>query len=119
MALRIMIVEDEPITAMGIQDILRRAGHEVVGRAASKAEAFALAAKSKPHVAVVDVMLDGKDVGVDVAEALGARHGIRVLFLTASPSFRVRAMAIDPEPLGYVMKPHSKEDILEPLQTAE
>ena len=112
MPLRILIVEDEALIALDLQEMLEDAGHKVVGHAVSMEEALRLAAKAKPDVALVDVGLKGEGNGLDTAEALGSRFRIPALFLTGSTDFRVRAMALDVEPLGYVVKPYLPDDIL-------
>lgn len=116
-SLRVMIVEDEAIIALDVTSILEEAGYKVVGQAVSMDEALALAAKTKPQIAIMDVSLGASGSGIEVATALGEVHQIPVLFLTGSDAFRVRAMALDIQPLGYVMKPYLPEDILQALQS--
>lgn len=115
MPLRILIVEDEHLIALDLQEVLESAGHTVVGHAVSMEDALKLAAKAKPDVALVDVGLKGEGNGLDTATALGARYRIPTLFLTGNADFRVRAMALDVEPLGYVMKPYMPDDVLSAL----
>lgn len=115
MPLRILIVEDEKMIALDLQDVLEEAGHQVVGHATNMADALAIVSVHKPHLAVIDIELDGEGNGLDVAQSLGADHGIPALFLTGRPDFLVRAMALDVEPLGYVSKPYRRGDILAAL----
>ena len=77
---RILIVEDEPILAISLQDILEGLGYEVVGPALRVAPALALAAEAAIDGAILDVnMGDGDSYGV--AAALGGR-GIPYVFAT-------------------------------------
>ena len=70
--MRILIVEDEALIAMALADGLEDAGHEVVGPAATIAEALALCdeAPPPPELAVLDINLRDGSSGVDVARAL-------------------------------------------------
>ena len=58
--LRVLIVEDEVMLAMAMEDVLADAGHVVVGTAASKKDAIAVADATSPDLVFVDVhLLDG------------------------------------------------------------
>ena len=73
--MRILIVEDDAVIAMVLADSLEDAGHEVVGPAATMAEALALCegAAPPPELAVLDINLRDGSNGVDVARALMGR----------------------------------------------
>jgi CheY-like chemotaxis protein len=70
---RILIVEDEPVTAMCLEDVVTRLGGEVVGPTASVAEALALADGGQLDGALLDVNLAGIPVYA-VADRLALRH---------------------------------------------
>lgn len=55
--LRALLADDHPITLAGLEEILQRAGIEVVGRARTGREALRLIKEQRPDVAVVDVVL--------------------------------------------------------------
>ena len=77
---RILIVEDEPIVAIALQDMLEGLGFAVVGPAFRVAPALRLADDEQIDAAILDVnMGDGDSFGV--AERLRAR-GIPYLFAT-------------------------------------
>ncbi|HEX9932419.1 MAG TPA: response regulator [Allosphingosinicella sp.] len=77
---RILIVEDEPIVALALQDMLEDLGYEVIGPAFRVPPALALAESEAIDAAILDVnMGDGDSYGV--AERLRAR-GIPYLFAT-------------------------------------
>lgn len=70
---RILVVEDEPLVAMLEEDMLVDAGCEVLGPAATVAQALALIAEGRPDGAILDVNLGIKSVYpvADALEALG------------------------------------------------
>ncbi|WP_296600652.1 response regulator [Phenylobacterium sp.] len=69
---RILVVDDEPLVAMLIEDLLRDEGVEVVGPASSLAQALELAGDPGLDGALLDVNLAGEFV-YPVAEILRAR----------------------------------------------
>lgn len=79
-SLRILVVEDNLLTADAIQDVLETSGCEVVGPTATVAGALDLVARSVLDGAVLDVRL-GDELAFPVAAALIERD-IPFLFLT-------------------------------------
>ena len=68
---RILVVEDELLTAMELDDTLRSAGYQVLGPAANVSAALELLRDERPDAAVLDVNLAGEWV-TPVAEVLRA-----------------------------------------------
>ena len=77
---RILVVEDELLTAMELDDTLRSAGYQVLGPAANVSAALELLRDERPDAAVLDVNLAGEWV-TPVAEVLRAMF---VPFILAS-----------------------------------
>ncbi|WP_293678657.1 response regulator [uncultured Phenylobacterium sp.] len=78
--LRILVVDDEPLVALMIEDLLADLGCEVVGPVASVADALPLAQIAGLSGALLDVNL-GDEVVYPVAEVL-QRAGIPFAFVT-------------------------------------
>jgi CheY-like chemotaxis protein len=77
---RILVVEDEPIVAITLQDMLENLGHVVVGPAFRLAAAHKLAEAEMLDAAILDVNLgDGDSYGV---AALLRSRGIPYVFAT-------------------------------------
>jgi len=103
-----MVVEDEPIVAVGIRSMIEDSGHEVVAMARSGEEALALLDETHPEVVVVDVKLPGID-GIETTRNLVSRSDVGVIMLTAysDPEFvegSTRAGAFT-----YLLKPVTQE----------
>jgi CheY-like chemotaxis protein len=77
---RVLIVEDETITAMMLEDLVQDLGCEVVGPAGRLSDALELAAGEKLDAALLDVNLGGEAV-YPVADVLAPRN-VRMVFLT-------------------------------------
>ena len=66
---RILVVEDDPLIAMEIVDVLAAAGAELAGPAPTVRAALAALAEGRPEVAVLDLNLRG-ECSTPVAAAL-------------------------------------------------
>ena len=81
----IMIVEDEPLSAMTLEQMVEELGFRVAGCAGSESDAFALLNATNPCAAILDLRL-GLHTSLAVAGACKDR-GIPVVFATGfSPS---------------------------------
>ncbi|MEM9015637.1 MAG: response regulator, partial [Verrucomicrobiota bacterium] len=80
--LRVLVVEDDQVTARDLEETLKRRGFIVVGVAHDEHEARRLAEAEDPRIALVDVRLDNLDVGISLAKDLRAVHGVVVIFVT-------------------------------------
>ncbi len=56
---RILVVEDDAITAMDIQNRLEKLNYTVVGTASSGDEALTCVEKLQPNLVVMDIVLKG------------------------------------------------------------
>ncbi|WP_348771406.1 response regulator [Azospirillum sp. SYSU D00513] len=105
-SLRLMIVEDEALTAQAVGLALTDLGHVVCGTARTEAEAVELAGRERPDAVLMDVRLAGGD-GIEAARRLNANYGIRSIFLSGYANHGVMARITETYPLGVVHKPFS------------
>ena len=85
MPARVLIVEDEILTALELEAVLSERGFEVVGIAQDAASARALAAEWAIDVALVDVNLRDGRTGVSLGAELARDRAAKVIYLTAHP----------------------------------
>ena len=102
----ILIVEDEFLVALDLEEIIAGAGYPVIGIVADRKGAEALG--TPPKLALVDINLRDGPTGVEIARSLAARHGTRIIFVTANP-----AQIENPPPtaIGYIQKPFNAQTI--------
>lgn len=102
----ILIVEDEFLVALDLEDIVAGAGFPVVGIVSDRSGLDHL--PHPPVLALVDINLRDGPTGVLIARDLAARHGTRIIFVTANP-----AQITDPPltAIGYIQKPFSATTI--------
>jgi CheY-like chemotaxis protein len=95
-AARVLIIEDEPIIALDLQQLVESAGHHVVGVAASEAEAVAIAERERPGLVLADVNLGQGGDGAAAVERILARHATPVIFITAYPERLLTGLRVEP-----------------------
>jgi AmiR/NasT family two-component response regulator len=110
-AKRILIVEDEGIVAADLEDRLNRMGYHVGGKAASGGGAIEEAAKIRPDLVLMDIILQGPLDGVETAEQITNRYEIPVVFLTAHADDSTTKRAELTGPFGYVVKPFDDREL--------
>jgi DNA-binding response OmpR family regulator len=103
--LKVLIVEDEAIIAMGMQMELEQAGFEVCQIVATGEEAIACVADNPPDLALIDDRLAGKMDGVEAARVILARQPLPIIFMTGFAVEDIRVRAQELNPLGYLIKP--------------
>ena len=103
---RILVVEDEPIVALALQDMLAELGYEVVGPAFRLAAALECAASEAIDAAILDVNM-GEGDSYAVAATLRGR-GIPFLFATG-----YGRMGIEPghEQAAVLQKPYREDQV--------
>ena len=79
----VLVVEDDAILAYALEQVLTKAGHRVLGTAASLARAVSIAARAPPQLALVDFHLSGRENGTLVAQHLRPL-GTKIIYVTAN-----------------------------------
>lgn len=118
MSARILIVEDEPILALDIKEILQEAGYSVVGITHSGAEAIELCGILHPQLVLMDIQLEDDVSGTEAAHAIQGELDIPVVFLTSFIDSETIATAQVSSPYGYLHKPCRPEILLATVQLA-
>ncbi|MBI4552732.1 MAG: response regulator [Candidatus Latescibacteria bacterium] len=111
MAAKILIVEDESITAKYIQHLLERFGYEVPGIAASGEEALRKTEDTQPDLILMDIGLKGKMDGIATAEQIHDRFIVPFVYLTAYSDDQTLQRAKITAPFGYLLKPFQEKEL--------
>jgi signal transduction histidine kinase len=115
---KILIVEDERVTAQHIRLSLNRLGYEVVGIVATGKAAIQRAEETKPNLLLADIGLRGAMDGIEVAAQVRARWGIPTVFLTAYGDEETVRRARATEPFGYLVKPFAEQELHATIEIA-
>lgn len=117
-AKKILVVEDEAVTALDICDIVETLGYAVVGHAVSGSSAIDLAKSNQPDLVLMDIKIKGDMDGITTAGHIWDSLKIPVVFLTAFSDEDILARAQVVQPYGYVLKPFDKDDLRATIQLA-
>jgi CheY-like chemotaxis protein len=100
---RVLIIEDEPIIALDLQQLVEAAGHEVIGIASTEDEAVAIAEAERPSLVLADVNLGAGGDGTSAVARILKHHQAPVIFVTAYPERLLTGQ--DVEPAFIITKP--------------
>lgn len=95
-ATEVLIIEDEPIIAMDIKDIITSLGHSVVGIARTHREAVAEVKKHKPGLVLADIQLADGSSGLEAVQEILGEIEVPVVFITAYPERLLTGEAHEP-----------------------
>lgn len=98
---RILVVEDEPLTAFDNENMIGDAGYEVVATVDDFDEALAALDGGDVDLILSDVRLRGDRTGLDLA-AEAKRRGVPILFVTGHPPDNAQELV-----LGCLLKPYT------------
>lgn len=108
---KILIVEDEAITALDIKNILQRLNYDVVGIASKGEAALKMVEETEPGLILMDVTLKGDLDGIDTAIILARTHNIPVVYLTAHSDDETIERSKQTNPYGFLLKPLNERDL--------
>jgi signal transduction histidine kinase len=115
---KILIVEDESITALDLQARLRGLGYRVPRFVATGEEAIVQAEEIQPHLVLMDIRLKGDMDGIETAELIRQRLDIPVVYLTAYTDGDTLQRAKITEPFGYLLKPFEERELYTTIEMA-
>lgn len=116
--IRILVTEDERITALDLKMTLIDLGYEVVDTVASAEESVTRTATLKPDLVLMDIHLKTEMLGTEAAEIIEREFGIPVIFLTAYSDTSIVEQAAKSLPYGYIVKPFERKEMDAAIQVA-
>ena len=107
---RILIVEDEPLTAFDNENFLGEAGYHIVATVDDLDEALEILEREEVHLILSDVRLRKQQTGIHLAKAAKDK-GIPTLFATGHPYPGAAEIAV-----GCLTKPYSERQLTRAIQ---
>jgi DNA-binding NarL/FixJ family response regulator len=107
--MRVVLADDSVILREGLARLLREAGFDVVGQAATGEELLEEVHRAQPDVAIVDIRMPPThtDEGLRAAREIRSRHpgvGVLVLSQFVRPSYALELLSEGTEGVGYLLK---------------
>lgn len=105
----VLIIEDEPLISMQLEGLVTDLGHNVIGTAATRAQALEIFAERPAGLVLADIQLADGSSGIDAAEDLLKLGDLPVIFITAYPEKLLTGER--PEPTYLVTKPFQESTV--------
>lgn len=113
---KVLIVEDDPLLAVTMREVLTLVGFEVAGIASTVAEALNLAQATHPDLAIFDVRLAGRRDGIEGAALLRECYGVPAVFVTGQGDEATRQRASLVGAVGYLDKPVHPQELIKVVE---
>ena len=110
---RILIVEDEPLTAFDNENILGDAGYEIVATVDDLHEALEALEREEVHLILSDVRLKRQQTGIQLARA-AKKKGIPTLFATGRAYPGASEIAV-----GCLLKPYTERQLCKAIECVD
>ena len=115
---KILVVEDELISAENLARNLNKLGYEVIGIVDSGEDAIQTATKNHPNLVLMDIMLQGDLDGIEAAGYIRYQLKIPVIYMTAYADDDTLGRAKLTEPYGYLVKPFKPQALKTTIEIA-
>lgn len=116
--IKIFIIEDEAIIAEDIAELCRLLGYEVMDTAHSAGQALNILKDEQPDLILLDINLEDDIDGIEIAEYINGHYSIPFIFLTSYADIETLKRAKKTKPMGYIVKPFNKEQLLSTIEIA-
>ena len=110
---RILIVEDEPLTAFDNENILGDAGYEIVATVDDLDEALKVLEREAIDLILSDVRLKKQRTGIHLAK-VAKEKGVPTLFATGHPYPGASEIAV-----GCLLKPYTERQLCKAIETID
>lgn len=116
--IKVLVVEDDEVTAMNLKMSLEKQGYEVISLADN-----AITARNKikiynPDIALIDIGLQKSSDGIELAQYIREKGALPFIYLTAHSDNDILAKAKKTEPYGYIVKPFDPINLHTTIQMA-
>jgi DNA-directed RNA polymerase specialized sigma24 family protein len=105
----VLIIEDEPMIALDLKDIMMALGHNVTAVARTHREAVAAIARKPVGLVLADIQLADGSSGIEAVNDILSIAGVPIVFITAYPERLLTGQR--PEPTFLITKPFEPENV--------
>jgi DNA-binding NarL/FixJ family response regulator len=117
--LRLVVVDDHPVVRDGLRGMLgNQADFEIVGEAASGAEALTVVDAVRPDVVLTDLRMPEPSGGALIRLLLERVPTVRVLVLTTHDTDSDVLPAVEAGAIGYLLKDAPREELFRAVRAA-
>lgn len=112
-AMKILIVDDEPLARMRLRGLLQNMGYNNLSEAQDGECALKMIAEQNPELVLLDIQMPNMD-GLQVADQVRNQHPhSRIIFCTAHDEFALQAFDLQAD--DYLLKPIAQQRLQQAL----
>ncbi|MFK7932623.1 MAG: response regulator [Saprospiraceae bacterium] len=115
---KILIIEDDPLIAEDLADLVERADYQVVGIAYKAESAFKLLRTTSPDLILLDINLNSELSGIDLAHFINKNYQIPFIYVTSFSDRDTIERVRETHPMGYLVKPFNEQSLYTTLEIA-
>ncbi|MEZ0305742.1 MAG: response regulator [Hyphomicrobiaceae bacterium] len=109
LATDVVIIEDEPLIAMDLEQLVQGLGHRVVRVARTERQAIEAVKQARPGLVLADIQLADGSSGLDAVNEFLRMFPVPVIFVTAFPERLLTGLK--PEPTFLISKPFQADGL--------
>src|SRR5690606_29969319 len=117
-SLKILITEDDTVSALLLKKALETNEHQIIGIADSGEKALAILDSRHADIGMMDINLAGKLDGIRTTAIINEKFDIPVIYLTASSDSETLKKVAGTNPSAYVIKPFNIRELNMALELA-
>lgn len=115
---KILIVEDDAITARDLERTLCNFGYDVTALVSTCKQAFKSAQENPPDLVLMDIILDGEQNGIEAARQIRSCLNIPIVYITVYSDEKTMEAARVTDPFGYIIKPIDEGELHAAIEIA-
>lgn len=117
-ATKVLIIEDDDVTALNLKMSLEKQGYEVIALADNAVSSRNKIKIYNPDIVLIDITLQNNDDGIEIARFIREKMPRPFIFLTAHSDMNMLSKAKQTEPYGYIVKPFDPTNLHTTIQMA-
>lgn len=117
-ASKVLIIEDDDVTALTLQMSLEKYGYEILSLAGDELSAQNKIKIYNPDIVLIDIGLKKHNGGIEIAHFIREKMPRPFIFLTAHSENAILSQAKKTEPYGYIVKPFDPVNLHTTIQMA-
>ena len=108
---KVLIVEDEVIIAIDLKNKLEKLGYKVLDIVYDSDKLTDRIQTLKPELILLDINIKGSRNGIEMASIINKEFKIPFIYVTSYTDQQTLSEVKETEPIGYVVKPFTLEDL--------
>jgi DNA-binding LytR/AlgR family response regulator len=116
--IKILAVEDDPLYVEALTIAIEELGYELMGTADNAADVLTAIQKQQPDVILMDIQINDRLTGIDLAKMIQPFTAAPVIYVTAFKDKLVIDKAKLTLPSAYIIKPYQTESLQAAIELA-